>query len=130
MQQLWNAITNLNAWVKYLFGVEQKLDSRETAVEQRLTALERKVSTMSAEVDALKAAYENLKTEFTTDLGNLSAKVDQLQTLVNNNPNDTQAISDLTAEINSDTAALHAKYQPAPAPATDTPPSTDGTPSA
>jgi chromosome segregation ATPase len=130
MQQLWNAITNLNAWVKYLFGVEQKLDSRETAVEARLAALETKVNAMSQEFDALKAAYENFKAEVSADLGNLSAKVDELNTLVNNTPNDTAAIVALTGEINDDAAAAHAKYQPTPAPTTDTPPSTDETPSA
>jgi len=59
-----------------------------------------------ATVEQLKADYETYKGKVVAKFADLNAKITDLQTQLANVPNVTQAITDLAAEIESDTSAI------------------------
>jgi len=67
---------------------------------------------MSAELDSLKAAFEAYKTEVATDIGALLDKVTALTAAAAANPDAAEIVA-LTAEVQAQTEALHAKVTPA-----------------
>ena len=67
---------------------------------------------MIQEVEDLKAAYAAARVEVQTGIAGLMAKIEDLQTQIENDPDDLSDIIALTATIKSDTAALHDSLNP------------------
>jgi len=123
------SVLDLVSWLVRGPGQFSKLSKRVVKLEHQADDSELKVEFMSKEIEDLRTEWQAYKADVSAKVATLLGKVQSLTDTIEQNPNDTEAINQIKADIVTSRAAFDALIDPSSvAPSGgSTAPQTDGT---